>query len=245
MALPIGGFMPIPLALMIPFMATQSLVMGEAFGIAFQYGKRRISAMSNEDFNKLTIEEVASQMFKSYENIIPELKQSIKKSTQFQNFIFATLLDMPRGLLAELFGVGEKTDSQTQQEEFDKLVESKGTPKPGKGKVGNVPPAQEDDPNKFLPKPKPKMQVINKNNPTWKKAIKLFTDAIVNALKSQALNQKGFDTQLKQQGKKWLTSSQANAIRANITKFRIRAISLSQQLNQFRLKYPSSGSNYP
>ncbi len=37
-------------------MATQSMVMGDAFGQAFQYGKRKISAMSNEEFNKTTME---------------------------------------------------------------------------------------------------------------------------------------------------------------------------------------------
>ncbi len=101
---PISGFMPIPLALMIPFMATQSLVMGEAFGKGFQYGKRRISAMSNEEFNKLTVQEMGSDMYKSYEHIIPDLKVSINQSTELQNFIVAKLLDMPRELASAFVG---------------------------------------------------------------------------------------------------------------------------------------------
>ncbi len=179
MALPIGGFMPIPLALMIPFMATQSLVMGEAFGTAFQYGKRRISAMSNEDFNKLTIEEVASQMFKSYENIIPELKQSIKKSTQFQNFIFATLLDMPRGLLAELFGVGESGANKPKPSEHEVFGHpghdhsvGGGKGKTGKGGDTSVDTNTED---KFHPPTKSK---LNKDNPVWNRAWKLLSDKL-------------------------------------------------------------------
>ncbi len=79
MVLPIGGFMPIPLAMMIPFMATQSLVMGHAFGEAFQYGKRKISAMGNEEFNKLKLEDLAANMFESYKIIIPDYKHQLKK----------------------------------------------------------------------------------------------------------------------------------------------------------------------
>ncbi len=91
-------------------MATQSLVMGEAFGKGFQYGKRKISAMSNEEFNNETLENIASKMFKSYENIIPDLKNSIEMSTKFQNFIFAKLLDMPRETLAAIFGAALGVD---------------------------------------------------------------------------------------------------------------------------------------
>ncbi len=99
----IGGFMPIPLAMMIPFMATQSLVMGESFGKAFQFGKRKISAMDNETFNKLTIEQVASEMFKSYQNILPDLKQSMRDSSQLQSDIIGQILSIPSETLADLF----------------------------------------------------------------------------------------------------------------------------------------------
>ncbi len=104
MVLPVGGFFPIPLAMMIPFMATQSLVMGEAFGKAFQFGKRKISAMSNDEFNELKIEKVASEMFQSYKNILPELKQSIADSSDFQNHIFAQLILLGPNLIKALGG---------------------------------------------------------------------------------------------------------------------------------------------
>ncbi len=104
MVLPVGGFFPIPLAMMIPFMATQSLVMGEAFGKAFQFGKRKISAMSNDEFNKLNIEQVASEMFASYKNILPELKTSIADSADFQNHIFAQLILLGPNLIKALGG---------------------------------------------------------------------------------------------------------------------------------------------
>jgi len=112
-SLPIGGFMPIPLAMMIPFMATQSMVMGQAFGMGFQYGKRKISAMSNEEFNKTTMEAIASEMFASYEKIIPNLKTQMADNQGLQNFIIAKLLDMPRDLISDFFN--SITGQQTSQ----------------------------------------------------------------------------------------------------------------------------------
>ncbi len=64
MVLPIGFFAPLPLPMMIPFMGIQSAVMAEQFGTLFQYGKRRISAMSNEEFNKLTWADLQDKMNK-------------------------------------------------------------------------------------------------------------------------------------------------------------------------------------
>ncbi len=131
MVLPVGGFMPIPLALMIPFMATQSLVMGEAFGKAFQYGKRRISAMSNDEFNAYTTEAMASEMFKSYKNIIPELKESIAFSTDLQNYIMSKMIDMPRELIAAWLGM---SGTQTESTPGSEYVPEPGRftpPKPG------------------------------------------------------------------------------------------------------------------
>jgi hypothetical protein len=95
--------MPIPLAMMIPFMATQSLIMGEAFGKSYQYGKRKISAMSNEEFNKLTIEQMTQDMFNSYKLIIPSLKESINDSQALQNHIIGKILSIPSEMIAGTF----------------------------------------------------------------------------------------------------------------------------------------------
>lgn len=98
---PIGGFMPIPLAMMIPFMATQSMVMGDAFGRSYQYGKRKISAMTNEEFNALTPEMLTQEILSQYKNMIPHLKQSIQDSTDLQNYIVEKLIAMPGQLLQD------------------------------------------------------------------------------------------------------------------------------------------------
>ncbi len=95
--------MPIPLAMMLPFMAAQSMLMGDAFGRSFQYGKRKISAMSNEDFNAYDEKSLISDMTKTYEAILPSIKEQIDQSKDLQAFIIASLLDMPRDLLFKFF----------------------------------------------------------------------------------------------------------------------------------------------
>ncbi len=91
-ALPVGGFMPIPLAMMIPFMATQSLIMGDAFGKGYQFGKRRISSLTNEEFNKLNISDLISQMTQDFKTAIPHLEQSISDSSELQSRIIREML---------------------------------------------------------------------------------------------------------------------------------------------------------
>ncbi len=92
MSLPISGFMPIPLAIMPPFMAYQSLVMGDAFGRAFQFGKRKISAMSNEEFNALTISKMFEEISNEYTRAIPIVEKSMAASLELQVTIVKELL---------------------------------------------------------------------------------------------------------------------------------------------------------
>ncbi len=75
-------------------MATQSMVMGDAFGRAFQYGKRKISAMTNEEFNATSLEQQASEMFASYKTIIGEdqLQKAMAESSELQRIIIKEML---------------------------------------------------------------------------------------------------------------------------------------------------------
>ncbi len=59
-------------------MGIQSAVMAEQFGTMFQYGKRRISAMSNEEFNKLTPEMLQERMTTQLKGMIPQMKEQIQ-----------------------------------------------------------------------------------------------------------------------------------------------------------------------
>ncbi len=76
--LPVSGFLPVPLPMMIPFMGAQSLVIGKMFGEGFQYGKRKISAMPNEEFNKLTFEDMMSNARVELKSAIPTINASMQ-----------------------------------------------------------------------------------------------------------------------------------------------------------------------
>ncbi len=94
----IGFFAPLPIALMIPFMGAQSAVMGEAFGKHFQYGKRKISAMSNEDFNKLTSAELFDDTLHGFAGMIPKLEQSMRRTEGLQSFVIEQLIRYVRSI---------------------------------------------------------------------------------------------------------------------------------------------------
>ncbi len=68
--------MPLPLPIMIPFMMWQSAAIAAGFGTYFQFAKRRVSAMSNEDFNKSDPHELVNSM---YEDIVKSIPSSFAK----------------------------------------------------------------------------------------------------------------------------------------------------------------------
>ncbi len=68
--------MPLPLPIMIPFMMWQSAAIAAGFGTYFQFAKRRVSAMSNEDFNKADPHELVNSM---YEDIVKQIPSSFAK----------------------------------------------------------------------------------------------------------------------------------------------------------------------
>jgi len=90
----IGFFAPFPLALMVPFMAGQSLAMGEAFGKGFQYGKRKISSMDNKEFNALNFQQLSESLATDYKVMIPSLTKSIQASDELQRAVFKALGDL-------------------------------------------------------------------------------------------------------------------------------------------------------
>jgi len=59
-------------------MGAQSLVIGKMFGEGFQYGKRKISAMPNEEFNKLTFEAMMSNARDEMQASIPTMIQAMQ-----------------------------------------------------------------------------------------------------------------------------------------------------------------------
>ncbi len=165
MVLPIGFFMPLPLAMMIPFMGIQSAVMAKQFGENFQYGKRRISAMSNEEFNKLTPVELLKQNTAEIKAMIPTMKESIINMNDFQQFLVKEFLDMIGDLLTsgigKILGLSADEVNQTIQD-IEHYIHGHG------GLAGHEtkpPPNQVAPPPSQVPKDFPPLEVP-KNVPT-------------------------------------------------------------------------------
>ncbi len=117
MVLPVSGFLPVPLPMMIPFMGAQSLVIGKMFGEGFQYGKRKISAMPNEEFNKLTFEAMMSNARDEMQRSIPTMQQAMKDMQPMVETVVHEFIDYLKLVLdqaqRELPGLGEMLSKQT------------------------------------------------------------------------------------------------------------------------------------
>ncbi len=90
--LPIGFFAPLPLAIMIPFMAAQSFAMGHAFGTSFQYGKRKISSMTNEEFNATDAVTIHDTLQADIRAMIPSMNESFHRMETFQVDIIESMV---------------------------------------------------------------------------------------------------------------------------------------------------------
>ncbi len=104
MSLPISGFTAVPNPTMLPFMALQSYFMMLLAGEAWQLGKRKISAMSNEDFNKLDIQTHLENLITRMEESIPTIEKSITNFTPLAKTLTA---EMIKTLPEIAKGVGE------------------------------------------------------------------------------------------------------------------------------------------
>ncbi len=146
-------------------MGIQSAVMAEQFGTLFQYGKRRISAMSNEEFNKLTPQMLQERMTREIEGMIPEMKEQIKAMrpmveliiSEFAQYILLATEEMQKLTVA----ASEKGITNIQylatHLAHGHIPGIAGHPSSGID--------QQDDPNKFVP-PKPKLTPTLTPTPT-------------------------------------------------------------------------------
>ncbi len=102
-------------------MFMQSAAMALAFGSNFQYGKRKISAMSNEDFNKMSALDMNVDLANTINNMIPSVEQSFRHMEKMN----ITILDS----MARYFGqaisygldvlTGKKAVETGGEEHFD------------------------------------------------------------------------------------------------------------------------------
>ncbi len=105
-------------------MPIQSYLMMYFAGSAWQYGKRKISAMSNEEFNKLDMKTLLEQHTMELKSVIPTLERSLNDVTplvailieQYGDFIKEALKAVPQALLNAIGqGGGEFSNIPTTQ----------------------------------------------------------------------------------------------------------------------------------
>ncbi len=82
--------MPLPLPIMIPFMMWQSAAIAAGFGTYFQYAKRKISALSNEEFNAARPSDLVNELF---DDIMNEIPSSFERIRSINNLILQSLSD--------------------------------------------------------------------------------------------------------------------------------------------------------
>ncbi len=106
-------------------MAAQSFAMGQAFGTSFQYGKRKISSLSNEEFNALSATDIHGNIQADIRAMIPDMQQSFQRMESFQIDIINSMVDTIKLGLDQLgkwigsgFGLGGPT-TQTSTSAID------------------------------------------------------------------------------------------------------------------------------
>ncbi len=112
MSSPISGFTAIPNPQMLAFMPIQSYLMMYFAGSGWQYGKRKISAMSNEQFNKLTPEELLQQHSIELKNMLPTLSKTLNDVTP----LVSLLIEQYGDFIVEALKVTPKVVSQVSGE---------------------------------------------------------------------------------------------------------------------------------
>ncbi len=120
-------------------MAGQSFAMGEAFGKGFQYGKRRISAMTNEQFNAMSAKDHFEETTADISAMIPSMKSQMNNFSTLQTDIIKTLIEQLKDAgiqigeavasgAGEVFAEGPAGGTAVAQSSLDNLRSIVGLP---------------------------------------------------------------------------------------------------------------------
>ncbi len=122
MSSPISAFTAVPNPQMLAFMATQSFLMMQMAGAGWQYGKRKISAMKNQEFNALTVNSLLQKEVADVREAIPTIIKSIEDMTPMVGHIVAQYGDFIKEIIKAMPKVVEniyKSDSPPSLETFN------------------------------------------------------------------------------------------------------------------------------
>ncbi len=104
MSSPISGFTAIPNPQMLAFMPIQSYLMMYFAGAGWQIGKRKISAIPNDKFNKMSAKDLLEGFTADLRGTIPTLERSLQDITpliktlieQYGDFVTVALKEIPQ-----------------------------------------------------------------------------------------------------------------------------------------------------
>ncbi len=95
-------------------MGAQSFIMMYMAGEAWQYGKRKISAMTNEEFNKLSPLQLLKEQQSTLKEAIPSIEQSMKDMTPMVQTITAEMIKaIPEIATGLVTGIEEASGTST------------------------------------------------------------------------------------------------------------------------------------
>ncbi len=121
MSLPISGFTAVPNPMMLSFLATQGFAIMYYGGAGWQFGKRKVSGMSNEEVNKMTPNEFLQQLHAETKLMVPTMQQGMKDMTplikttieQFGSYIREAIAAFPQAV-ANVFSQGDDSTLRAQ-----------------------------------------------------------------------------------------------------------------------------------
>jgi len=114
MSLPISGFTAVPNPMMLSFLATQGFAIMYYGGAGWQFGKRKVSGMSNEEVNSMTPNQFLQRLQSETKTMIPTMQQGMQDMTPlvkttmvlFGTYIKEAIAAFPKVVEAAIGGGG-------------------------------------------------------------------------------------------------------------------------------------------
>jgi len=114
MSLPISGFTAVPNPMMLSFLATQGFAIMYYGGAGWQFGKRKVSGMSNEEVNAMTPNDFLMRLHSETKTMIPTMSQGMQDMTPlvktsmvlFGTYIREAIAAFPKVVEAAIGGGG-------------------------------------------------------------------------------------------------------------------------------------------
>ncbi len=104
--MPISGFTAVPNPMMLSFLATQGFAIMYYGGAGWQFGKRKVSGMSNEEVNAMTPNDFLLKLHSETKTMVPTMAQGMKDMTplitttieQFGSYIREAIAAFPQAV---------------------------------------------------------------------------------------------------------------------------------------------------